>query len=351
MRERNRFADNPQQIGAPLLAWITVKVVESCGQGIQAEAVSSLQRNWEWWKNGAGGRKFTSGSCNGLWHWNNQYEAIRDSNAQAGHPNLPSWYDAGGNLFIQDVCPPDLNAMLVANLRALAKLSGNSGYQQEADALSAAMRAQLWSENSAFYLGRRSNGSHVPHKDIGGWLMLFAGAADAGEAKKMVNAHLNCQQPGQDSFCTAVGLPSMAKDVPGYGPNEHWLGGVWPTYTYMVAEGLAAYGYQAQASRIASSLVATIQNALAANRPLPEWYDANVGIAGGLFCPEQAQNKEQQKSVNCNYITSAMALPLSKHGGGTFGGGGGGTGGGAPASYAGKGCQSANFTTCTAFKE
>jgi len=309
--------DNQSYTAAPLLAFEAWEVYQDCGgTDFLRTAYDSLVRNKVWWDDHSG-RRFpdeSGKSCNGMWHWNDPIESIRDSLPESGFPQVPTWASTDGP---QNQCSTDLNFYLAATYRYLAKMEAvlgtNNGFQQIFDTFSAQLRQQMWDPGSSFFYGvDRRTGGKVWVKDLGGWMALFAGVATPEQAAAMVNAHL---APPTGAFHTDFGIPSLDKHHPGFGSNLHWSGGFWPGLSLLAVKGLADYGYTAQAQRIASPFVNAVEQGIAHGIPLPEWYDSTAGNVGGLRCEIYDENSPSNPDVNCNYITSALALPMAGYAG------------------------------------
>lgn len=304
--------DDRSYAAAPLLAFEAWEIYETCGgDDFLRTAYASLAKNKGWWDDHSG-RRFPDEqgrACNGLWHWNDAIESIRDSLPEAGFPHVPTWEASDGP---QNQCAADLNFYLVANYRALAKmeakLGANDHFKEIADGLASTLRDSMWDPATSFFYGiDRRSGGKVMIKDIGGWMALYAGVATPAQAEAMVKTHL---VPAGGAFHTAFGMPSLDKHHPKFGSNTHWSGGFWPGLSLLVVKGLVDYGYTEQARRIAQPFVSAVAAGAAAGRPLPEWYDSEHGSLGDLFCEVNDEHHRDNPKVNCDYITSALALPM-----------------------------------------
>jgi len=106
---------------------------------------------------------------------------------------------------------------------------------------------------------------------VGGFMPLMARVPDAAQAAAMAATLANA------AWATPLPVPTVASTQPSYVPSEFWRGDVWPAPNYQVATGLAAYGFHAEAARIADL---TVANALKAG--ISERYNSQTGAPLGV---------------------------------------------------------------------
>ncbi|MHB1357432.1 MAG: MGH1-like glycoside hydrolase domain-containing protein [Anaerolineae bacterium] len=192
----------------------------------------------------------------------------------------------------------DLNCYLYRELLAAAELAGYLGLEDEAARcrLQAGVkreriRALLWDAREGFFYDRDiRTGNKINVKSAAAFLTLWAGVADQEQADLLVRRHLT----NESEFWPPCPVASYARTepdytqryipVPGADPallaegHANWCGGMWPHWNYLIAHGLADYGYHDAAARVAASLY----SAVAADPELHEWYDAETGKGCGM---------------------------------------------------------------------
>ncbi|MGZ6078714.1 MAG: MGH1-like glycoside hydrolase domain-containing protein, partial [Myxococcaceae bacterium] len=181
---------------------------------------------------------------------------------------------------------PDTNAFLVLEYEALAELARLLGYPGEVDGwlesattLRKRIEDLLWSEALGHYVALRwEHGVGAPEAEIVGtrdvdgvvrpfvsWtglLPLYAGIPSPDRARRMVDVLLRPEGfwgPSGVRTCPAddlyfqqsprVLLFDFKKDR--RGPVSNWSGPVWVLSSAYLAEGLARYGYSAEARELA----------------------------------------------------------------------------------------------------
>ena len=193
----------------------------------------------------------------------------------------------------------DLNCYLYRELLAAAELAGYLGLEDEAAHCRAQaglkrerIQALLWDECEGFFFDRDSRtGGRIGVKSAAAFLTLWAGVADKEQAAVLVRRHLT----NESEFWTPYPVASYARTEAGYTQrytpppgsdpvrmlkegHANWCGGMWPHWNYLIAHGLADYGYHDVAARVAASLHAVV----AADPGLHEWYDAETGRGCGM---------------------------------------------------------------------
>ena len=185
--------------------------------------------------------------------------------------------NSSGSIFLNCLMYRELLAM--AYLSKSLKLSDSvtKQYEQQADALKAAIQKNCWDERDGYFysvdldLRPITNepgdylGSHfVLHKNhprdydclimrIEGWsgfMAMWAGVATPEQAKRMVEERLK----NTKTLGAAYGIRSLSKMEKMYGlyasgNPSNWNGPVWGISNYMVFRGLVKYGFDAEARR------------------------------------------------------------------------------------------------------
>ena len=143
-------------------------------------------------------------------------------------------------------------------------------YQNWFDTLAADINAQLWCEEDGFYFDYNIPKQEL-HKvwSVASFLPLFAGICNETQAKCLVK-HL--QDP--ESFATPFPIPTISKKDATFG-SDMWRGPVWINYNYMLAQGLAAYGYDDFAGEILDKTISFMNHWYQLTGIIYEFYDCN----------------------------------------------------------------------------
>jgi len=111
--------------------------------------------------------------------------------------------------------------------------------------------------------------------EITGFLPLWAGVADAEQARRLTAHLLN---PGR--FWRPYGIPSLAADDPYYNDKGYWNGPVWVAWNWLIQRGLIDYGYHSEARELAHRVAAGMIVQLQKNHNLWEFYSPDDTWAG-----------------------------------------------------------------------
>jgi len=209
---------------------------------------------------------------------------------------------------------PDTNAFMVLEYEALAELARLLGRRDDAAgwlASAATLRQRvedlLWNEQLGHYVALRwEHGVGAPDAEVVGtrdvdgvvrpfvsWtglLPLYAGIPSADRARRMVEVLLRPEGfwgpfgvrtcPADDLYfqqSPRVLLFDFKKDR--RGPVSNWSGPVWVLSSAYLAEGLARYGYIAEARELALRTTRLLASDLARTGVLHEcWNDAGEGL-------------------------------------------------------------------------
>ncbi len=172
---------------------------------------------------------------------------------------------SGGGILRPDGTAPappladaDTQAVTVAALRALARLSGDHAWQDRADALRARLSAGFVPDVMAVEAGDR------PVRGAGsqlGWLLW----ADAFEPDAAAAAAARLCEP---DILTPAGLRTLAASEPHFAADAYHRGSVWPFDSWLGWGGLRAAGRTAEAERVRTGVL----RALDALGRYPELY-------------------------------------------------------------------------------
>ncbi len=228
------------------------------------------------------------------------YTAIRDTNRNGlcewgAHAELESVRDAKVALWDQVGWPsnfegPDVNSMLVMEAKSLAlmadllgKKSEAEAWQKDAMARTGLINRYLWDSVTRFYYNvnradrsftfRKNN--DLKRKEIIGFLPLWAGVADKGQA-----AALMLSLKDSDQFWRPNGVPSLSASDDYYCPIGYWNGPVWVPWNYLIYLGLKDYGYQKEAGELAGKVTQSMIYHLKNDHTFWEFYSADDRQAG-----------------------------------------------------------------------
>ncbi len=192
------------------------------------------------------------------WGGNAMLECVRDE--------LDAVWTAfgGGDASPKKVKAMDLMAMMIMEMRSLARMAAELGrtaeaqqWNQRADQMAALIRTRMWDPQTEFFynLARDTgtfvskDGIDVRRKEIIGFLPMWAGFATKKQAEAL-RRHL--VDPA--SFWRTFGVPTLAANDTYFDPDVtkccQWNGAVWLLWDYMVFRGLLNYGYRQEAEEL-----------------------------------------------------------------------------------------------------
>jgi hypothetical protein len=188
-----------------------------------------------------------------------------------GRKNSGPWYG--------DLCIPANTAYLLlseASLARLAEAAGDVAMAKRRRARlafgAAAMRSHMWDHNHGCFLAvNRTTMQKVQTATVGGFMALMAKVPTKMQGQRMAEV---LKSP---SWATPLPVPTVDRHDARFVNDGFWRGDVWPAPNYQVATGLAAYGENALAARIAD---ATIDNAIRVG--ISEHYDSLTGKPLGV---------------------------------------------------------------------
>lgn len=219
---------------------------------------------------------------NGLCEWGGhaELESVRDA-------RVAVWDNVGRASGFEG---PDLNSMLVMEARSLAEMAKRLGLSEESkkwqdEALHRAvlMNRVLWDSVTKFYYNVNKADQSFSYltrndlkiKEIIGFLPLWAGVADSGMAKSLVE---KMQDPIE--FRRPYGIPSLSAADPYYCPIGYWNGPVWVQWEYLIYRGLRSNGYEDVAEELAGRVLDNMVFHLKKDHVFWEFYSADDHQAG-----------------------------------------------------------------------
>jgi putative isomerase len=103
---------------------------------------------------------------------------------------------------------------------------------------------------------------------------MIAGAAEPEQVASLLT---RLKDPNR--FGGAFVLPGVSRDDPAFKDNVYWRGRIWPTFNYLVWQGLRRYGEDEAAGALADHSFALFQRSWSAGRLCPENFNAETGEA------------------------------------------------------------------------
>lgn len=162
---------------------------------------------------------------------------------------------------VHGIDSPDINALLVVELRALANMQEVLGNHQEA----ASLRERATKLNQQiidlFYFehdkifwdveeGTRDikSGTLIPYLFLPLW-------AQVPLEKDAVAAMIETHMLNPDTFFREFPFPSLAYNHPEYDPEGYWRGRIWPHIVFWMAQILWLHGYEEESNQTAKNLL------------------------------------------------------------------------------------------------
>jgi hypothetical protein len=237
----------------------------------------------------------------GLYFWKDDL-AIGVDNDPATFFRPPN---SSGNIF--------LNCLMYKELLAVAYLAQSlhlapaiaQQYQQQADALKAAIQKNCWDERDGYFYsvdlnlrpitnqpGNYMGSRFVLHKGhprdydcliqrLEGWsgfMAMWAGIATPEQAKRMVEEHLD----NPKTLGAPFGIRSLSKMEKMYGlyasgNPSNWDGPIWGISNYLVFRGLVQYGFTNEAREMADKTITLFGRDFQTAGALHEYYNPDTG--------------------------------------------------------------------------
>lgn len=275
----------PAYSQAPLLAWGMERVYKRNHDGeLLRVGLKPLEDFHEWyWRErdvtGCGliGVGAYSGDTQHARYETYDREVDLDNLKLTSHPSRPTGSRNG--TWYGDILIPANTAYLLMSELALARMATLRNNKAMAVRRRArythgakAMRDHMWSQQEGSFLSvDRDTLAQVESPTVGGFMPLMARVPTPAQAATMAS------RLAEPAWATHLPVPTVASTNPKFVPSEFWRGDVWPAPNFQVASGLAAYGYRAEAARIADLSVA---NALKVG--ISERYDSQSGAPLGV---------------------------------------------------------------------
>ncbi len=148
-----------------------------------------------------------------------------------------------------------MNAILIKSNESLLNLARaldlDSTYlDQKQDLSIKTFKEKLWNQDLESFVCFDMRGNHqIAHKEIGGFISLFAGLASNEQAKVQADYLWSLHHRGY-YLC-----PSFDVDSPLFDSKRYWRGPVWPQMNWMIYKGLLRYGYMNLANIVKNDLI------------------------------------------------------------------------------------------------
>ncbi len=140
----------------------------------------------------------------------------------------------------------DNTCFLAMSERAMIEMCRQAGriemmkkYERNLAKRTEAIRKKMWDpETKFFYSLDRDTDKFIRVRTLQGFLALTADMASAEQAGELVR-----QLTDPSLFWSKYPVTTSAMNEPTFRPNGFWRGDVWPPTNYLIALGLARYGY------------------------------------------------------------------------------------------------------------
>ena len=208
------------------------------------------------------------------WHTNPELNNRCD---ESGMDNSPR-FDTESDLYAVD-----FSSYMANEARAMKRIALELEDEGNADffgswyeKIKADINGTLWCEEDSFYYDydiTKKCFSKV--RSVASFLPAFAGACSKEQCERLI-AHLE----NPDEFGTELPVPTVSKNDRTFG-TDMWRGPVWINYNYMLSEGLAAYGYDAE--QIKMKTLDTVNEWYNRTGTVYEFYDSENRIPPFCF--------------------------------------------------------------------
>jgi hypothetical protein len=173
-----------------------------------------------------------------------------------------------------------LNALYVADCRALAEIAGVLGKTAEQRELLArgdqyaAALSTLWDEKAGIYLNKRTDtGESSPRLSPTNFYPLIAKVATAEQAARMVREHYYNPREFHGEWV----MPSIARDVPGFQDQNYWRGRIWGPMNFLVYLGMRNYDLGPARKDLAERSYKLLMKSWQSDRAIYENYNSITG--------------------------------------------------------------------------
>ena len=174
-----------------------------------------------------------------------------------------------------------LNGLYVADCEALADIADVLGHsadatelRQRANAVRAAMAAELWDEQFGLFLNKRADTGELSRRiSPTNFYSLLARAATPAQAERMIREHF--YNPAE--FWGEWVLPSIARNDLAYLEQSYWRGRIWGPMNFLAYISLRRYGLEQARRDLAEKSKALLLKSWCAHGHVLENYNAETG--------------------------------------------------------------------------
>ncbi|TAH37918.1 MAG: hypothetical protein EYC70_06960 [Planctomycetota bacterium] len=233
--------DNWSNSKPPMAGWALEAVWRHGGdRGLVADLYPRNAAFLAWWRQqrGSGGEPFLR--CGGVDRETAAWDSGWDDSVRFAGAELESGV---GPWRLFDLWQPDLNAYLLAEYRAMARLAPSAGadpapWEEQARQLQVLLRERLWDESVGAFVDRRArDGASTGVLSAAAWLPAWAGAASARQQARLAQTLSDPRH-----FATPLPFPALAASASGFDPDGYWNGAVWLDHAALALHVLGPAG-------------------------------------------------------------------------------------------------------------
>lgn len=204
---------------------------------------------------------------------------------ESGLDNLPIYDHAPFDPVAHQMLTEDvgLNSLYVGDCECLATIARILGHGAECAELEErardyrqALRRLWWEEKSTFRDRRLDTGEWQSREAVTCFYPLLAGAADRGQASRLVEAHLL----NPEEFGLPWMLPAVPRTDPAFPEQLYQRGRIWPPNNFLTYLGLRRYGLAHASRAVADNGMELLLRNWRENRVVAENLSAIDGIGG-----------------------------------------------------------------------
>ncbi len=170
----------------------------------------------------------------------------------------------------------DFNSFLALECEILAEFADalcfqneKAYWEQKHTTICNAINSILWNEDSQFYVDfDLSTQKQSPILASSGFLPLICGAPSPAQASALVE-HLN----NPKTFKTPLPVPSISQCSKPFYSKDMWRGPVWININWLIAYGLARYGFKKEADKLLKQTTDAIEKEYNCFGTIFEFYD------------------------------------------------------------------------------
>ncbi len=130
----------------------------------------------------------------------------------------------------------------------------------------------LWDSSRQIFANRQREGGFVRSLGPTSFFPMICGAASASQAAALLQ-HLN----DDATFGGDYVIPNVSREDPSFGDNVYWRGRIWPNVNFFVWHALRRYGFDEDASKLASKSMRLFDQSWSERRMAGENYNAVNG--------------------------------------------------------------------------